>query len=211
MLSLDGGMEMKMKTQEAVLTINKYFNDKHLGVCSVGRTAEEAFRNIKNNQLLFLDCMGSVTGTAIGISLGCQEIWVDALDTDGSFMYSLSILHTISAMKEKLRRLTIYIFDNEILESGGGLVSRYINFDWRGFCKSWEIDSLIIEDIIELEKFLNQRMNMKEPQVVILKVENKGVANLCKKNIDGHESKYMFKRYINDNIRRGIIKPCLKN
>lgn len=200
-----------MRTQEAILTIKKYFGADHLGVCSMGRTAEEVFLNISNSQVLFLDCMGSVTGTAIGVALGCQETWIDALDTDGSFMYSLSILHSISALKNKLKKLTVYIFDNEVLESGGGLNSRCVNLSWEKMCESWGVSFVIIENTDDLEHFLEQREQVSLPQVVILKIDNNGIANTCMKNIDGHESKYMFKRYINDNIRKGIIKPCVKN
>lgn len=200
-----------MKTQEAILTIKKYFGVNHLGVCSMGRTAEEVFLNISTSQVLFLDCMGSVTGTAIGVALGCQETWIDAFDTDGSFMYSLSILHSISALKNKLKKLTVYIFDNEILESGGGLNSRCVNLSWEKLCESWNVSFTIIENADDLERFLGQREQLSSPQVIILKIDNNGTVNTCTKNIDGHESKYMFKRYINDNIRKGIIKPCAKN
>lgn len=200
-----------MKTKEAISIIKKYFGANYLGVCSMGRTAEEIFQNIPINQVLFLDCMGSVTGTAIGVALGCQETWIDAFDTDGSFMYSLSILHSIAAMKNKLSKLTVYIFDNEILESGGGLNSRCTNLDWEKLCESWDVPFWMIENIDELEFFLKQRKKMYFPQVVILKINNSGITNVCTKNIDGYESKYMFKRYINNNIRKGIIKPCMKN
>lgn len=200
-----------MRTQEAISIINKYFDSNHLGICSLGRTAEEAFLNMNNNQILFLDCLGSVTGMAIGVALGCKESWVDALDTDGSFMYNFSILHTVSVKKSELKKLTIYIFDNEILESGGGLASRYVSLDWELLFKSWNVSSVICKNTNDLEKFLAKRKELKEPQVVVVKVNNKSMTNVCKKDIDGHESKYMFKRYINTNIRKGIIRPCLKN
>lgn len=200
-----------MNTQEAVLIIKKFFDSKHLGICSMGRTAEEVYHNIINNQILFLDCMGSVTGTAIGVALGCQEVWVDALDTDGSFMYVLSILHIISSKKDKLKKLTIFIFDNQSLESGGDWSSRDAELNWNSLCNAWGVSCIIIENAIEFEHFMVNRKRLDEPQVVVLKIKNKSIVNTCKKNIDGRESKYMFKRYINDNIREGIVKPCTKN
>lgn len=200
-----------MRTRDAILIINKYFDSNHLGICSLGRTAEEAFLNMNNNQILFLDCLGSVTGTAIGVALGCKNCWVNALDTDGSFMYCLSILHTLSVKKSELRKLTIYIFDNQILESGGGLASRYVSLDWRLLFKSWNVSSIICKNRNDLESFLKKRKEFEEIQIVILKINNTTQVDVCRKDIDGYESKYMFKRYINDNIKKGIIRPCLKN
>lgn len=200
-----------MNTQEAVLIIKKFFDSSHLGICSMGRTAEEVYLNINNSQVLFLDCMGSVTGTAIGVALGCQEIWVDALDTDGSFMYSISVLHIIAVKKEELKKFTLFIFDNKILESGGGWPSRHTDLNWVNLCNAWGVSCIMIEDVSELENFMVKRKYLDEPQVVVLKIRNKNIVNTCNKNIDGRESKYMFKRYINDNIRGGVVKPCMKN
>lgn len=200
-----------MNTQEAVKIIKSFFGSNHLGICSMGRTAEEVYLNINNRQVLFLDCMGSVTGTAIGVALGCQEIWVDAFDTDGSFMYTLSILHIIAAKKEKLKKITVFVFDNQILESGGGWHSREVDLNWNSLCNSWGVSCIIIENVVELENFMAKRKYLYEPQVVVLKIKNTGIVSTCKKNIDGRESKYMFKRYINDNIKEGIVKPCQKN
>lgn len=200
-----------MNTQEAILIIKDFFDTEHLGICSMGRTAEEVYLNINNRQILFLDCMGSVAGTAIGVALGCPEIWVDALDTDGSFMYSISILHIIAAKKDILSRLTIFIFDNQILESGGGLPSRQIDLNWTDLCNAWGVSCFMIERIDELKKFMSKRKVLDGPQIVVLKITNKNVLDTCHKNIDGRESKYMFKRYINDNIKSGVIKPCVKN
>jgi Thiamine pyrophosphate-requiring enzymes [acetolactate synthase, pyruvate dehydrogenase (cytochrome), glyoxylate carboligase, phosphonopyruvate decarboxylase] len=200
-----------MNTQEAVSIIKEFFSSKHLGICSMGRTAEEVYLNINNCQVLFLDCMGCVTGTAIGVALGCQEIWVDALDTDGSFMYSLSILHIIAAKKEELKKLTIFIFDNQMLESGGGWSSRHVDLNWISLCNAWSVSCIIIEDVNKLKKLMVKRKYLKEPQIVVLKIRNRDILNTCSKNIDGRESKYMFKRYINDNMREGVVKPCMKN
>ena len=200
-----------MKTNEAIKIINKYFSSNHLAICSMGRTAEAVFNNMPINQVLFLDCMGSVTGTACGVSLGCQETWVNAFDTDGSFMYSLSILHTIATFRNELKRLTVYIFDNQILESGGGLCSRCVDLNWEFLCKSWNLSITIIENKVHLESFIKQRKHLYEPQIVVLNINNADLKDTCKKNIDGFESKYMFKRYINDNIKEGILQPCTKN
>lgn len=200
-----------MNTKDVISVIKGNFNTNHLAVCSVGRTAEEVFSQIPNNQVLFVDCLGSVSGIAMGLAMGLCDVWVDAFDTDGSFMYNLSILHSISDKKRDLKNLTIYIFDNKLYESCGGIKSRSANLDWNKMCCAWNIKPVIVDEIEQLRAFLKNRQNFLLPQVVILNISNLGLDNSCQKDIDGLESKYRFKRYINNNIKKGILKPCAKN
>ena len=78
-------------------------------------------------------------------------------------------------------------------------------------CCAWGIRPVIIDEIKQLKEFLNNREECLLPQIVILKINNIGFKNNCQKDIDGVESKYRFKRYINDKIKKGILKPCVKN
>jgi len=200
-----------MNTKEIISAIKRGFSINHLAVCSIGRTAEEVFRQLPIDQVLFIDCLGSVSGLAVGLSMGLADVWVDAFETDGSFMYNLSILHSISERKKDLRYLTIYIFDNKLYESCGSIKSRGVNLDWKKLCCAWSIDPVIVNDINQLETFLLNRPNYLFPQIVVLNIDNRGIESTCHKDIDGIESKYRFKRYINNRLRKGIIKPCLKS
>lgn len=200
-----------MTTTDVFYLLAEYFNERHLAVCSLGRTAEECFHNLPCDQVLFLDCLGSVADTAVGVSLGCPDIWVDAFDTDGSFLSNLAAAHTIACLQDKLTQFTLFIFDNKKLESGGGNLSRAVDLDWNNIFAAWGIHVQIINNCNHLKKYLTARSTFSAPQVIVLGIDNKDIPNRCQKDIDGKESKYMFKRYIHKNLKKGIIKPCLKN
>lgn len=200
-----------MTTKDVFRLIEQYFNGQHLGVCSLGRTAEECYKTLPHNQVLFLDCLGSVTDTAIGVSLGCPDIWVDAFDTDGSFLSNLAATYTVASLQKELIHFTLFIFDNGLLESGGGQKSRTIDLNWDHLFATWNMTFREINNCSELNHYLITRPTILSPQVVVLKIDNINIPNICTKDIDGKESRYMFKRYIHENIKKGIIKPCIKN
>lgn len=202
----------KMTTRDIIMTLTEYINPNDLIVCSLGRTAEESFLNIDNiDRVLFLDCMGAVTGTAIGVSLGCPENNVFAFETDGSLMYNLSIFHTLAYKQHEIKNLNIIIFDNELLESGGGEVSRLVNFNWIEYANSWGIDLSVVYEIEDLKKRLNDETQHKSLCVIVVKINNQNLPQTCFKDIDGIESKYRFKRFINKNINKNILRPAIKN
>lgn len=200
-----------MTTKDVFQRIGRYFNEQHLGICSLGRTAEECFIHLPSNQILYLDCLGSVTDTAIGVAIGCPNIWVDAFETDGSFLSNMASSYTLANLYKELSCFTLFIFDNQILESGGGKNSRSIELDWVSLFAAWNLSPRIIRSYGELDMFLSTRTNIGEPQIVVLDIDNTNIPNSCTKNLDGKESKYMFKRYIHDNFRKGIVRPCVKN
>lgn len=200
-----------MTTQESICILKKHISSSDLLISSLGRTAEEVFQQIENvDRVLFLDCLGAVTGVAVGISLGCPHNRVFALDTDGSFMYDMTIFHTVAALSDKLKSLVIIIFDNGILESGGGLKSRMIPFCWEKYAESWGLSLEVVNDLARLNDILN-RTHSDYPLIIVLKVDNTGIEQTCRKDLDGIESKYRFKRFIHNNINGNIIRPCLKN
>lgn len=199
-----------MTTENVFKIISKFFTAEHLGICSLGRTAEECYKYIPHDQVLFLDCLGSVADTAVGIALGCSNSNVFAFETDGSFLFNLSAIHTFAELQSYLTNFSLFIFDNRKLESGGGLPSRLAPFDWRLMFKTWGIFSVEIFEESMLEEFLASRDGT-SLRIAILHIDNSLCISTCTKDIDGRESKYMFKRYINQNIKKGIIKPCIKN
>lgn len=200
-----------MTTKDVFQLIGKHFHERHLAVCSLGRTAEECFHHIPCNQVLFLDCLGGITDTAVGVSLACPNIWVDAFDTDGSFLSNLAAVYTLASLQEELSRFTLFIFDNKMLESGGGKKSRTIDLDWYYIFAAWGVSIQTISNCNQLNQYLTVRHSITTPQVLILDIDNKNIPNNCQKDIDGKESKYMFKRYIHENFKKGIIRPCVKN
>jgi len=201
-----------MNTHTAIMKIFNYIRSKDLLISSLGRTAEEVFIQANNHdQVLFVDCLGAVSGLGVGVALACKDTNVFAFDTDGSFIYNASILNTISKEKTNLGNLKLFIFDNEILESAGRLPSYSQNLDWLCFIKSWDVDCEVIKDETELDTVLNHIAGGCGLLITVVKVDNSNFENTCTKDIDGIESRYRFKRFINDNINGGIIRPCLKN
>lgn len=199
-----------MTTHDIIEVVTRYIEPIDLIVSSLGRTAEETFLQVENTErILFLDCMGAVTGVAIGVSLGCPHTHVFAFDTDGSLMYDLSIFHTLANQIDSIKNLRILIFDNELLESGGGLKTRLTPFDWVRFAASWKVKVYVAHQIEELENILKTKKEVLT--IIVLKVDNNNILQTCHKDLDGIESKYRFKRFINNNINPGIIKPAIKN
>lgn len=196
-----------MTTQQAFETIAPVFHTDDLAVCTLGRTAESAYKHLPSNQVLFLDCMGSVIGTAIGVAMGVSST-VYAFESDGSFMYSLSILQTIKENERRLKNLRIIIFDNCKLESGGGWKSRSIDLSWSLLFTSFGLSCSEIKDYSLFSTWLNNESDV--VNIAILQIDNENELSSCTKDIDGIESKYLVKRFIN-NTKKGIIKPCIKN
>lgn len=200
-----------MNTKSVFEKLSKYFGEKHLAVCSLGRTSEESYLHLPSSQVLYLDCLGSVVETAIGIALGSQNTWVYALDTDGSFLSNTSSIYSLSLLKEHLSKYTLLIFDNQLLESSGNQKSRLVRIDWESLFQTWNLQVIQIGTLKELNTFFNERYYTQELQIAILDIDNSEQAETCYKNIDGVESKYLFKRYLNEHIKEGILKPCVKN
>jgi len=201
-----------MKTHDVLQELIKVVFPNDLFVSSLGRTAEETFKHVPNiNRVLFLDCMGAVTGVAVGVALACRNVQVYALETDGSVMYDSSIFHTISAERLNLGNFTLFIFDNGVLESGGNVKSRLVPLEWTKLAAAWGLELKSIKTVNELKIFLSTQVGCRESQIVVLSIDNSGESDTCTKDLDGIESKYRFKRFINENINRGIIIPCKKN
>lgn len=82
-----------MTTTETINLILPFIEDDALLVSSLGRTAETVFNTISDrNRVLFLDCMGAVTGVGVGLALSLKSNRVYAFETDGSFMYNITQL-----------------------------------------------------------------------------------------------------------------------
>ena len=201
-----------MNTHDSLRVIFQHAGRNDLFVSSLGRTAEEAYIQSDNiDRILFLDCMGSVSGVSMGVALACRSVNVYGLDTDGSFMYDLSIFHSIASESHNLLNFTLLILDNEKLESAGGCPSRLVQLDWTQLASAWGLDLVVISCIDDLAKFMDKILVERKCRVAIIKITNFDPISVCSKNIDGIESKYRFKRFINDNINGGIICPSIKN
>ena len=196
-----------MTTQQALTSMIPFFHRDDIAICTLGRTAESAYELLPSNQVLFLDCMGSIIGTAIGVAMGVSST-VYALESDGSFMYSLSILQTIKENERRLKNLRIIIFNNRLLESGGGWNSRSLDLSWNLLFTSFGLKCSEITNSTSFSSWLNS--GKEGVQIAILQIDNDNEISLCKKNIDGIESKYLVKRFIS-NTKKGIVKPCIKN
>jgi thiamine pyrophosphate-dependent acetolactate synthase large subunit-like protein len=202
-----------MTTECAIKSILASIDNTSLFVCSLGRTAELAFRYIPNtDRILFLDCLGAPIGVGTGVALANSDSSVFSFETDGSFFYNMSVLNTLKKCEKKLHNYYPIIFDNELLESGGGLASASSGiFNWVSLANAWGLSLFIATDENEVHQYFANRQERGLLSLLVLKINNISVPNNCTKDIDGIESRYRFKRFINNNIRKGIIKPCTKN
>ena len=183
-----------------------------LFVCSLGRTAELTFQYVEDtDRVLFLDCLGATIGVGLGVALANEHTSVYAFETDGSFFYNMTVFNTLRKYSKQLSNFHPVIFDNELLESAGSMPSASVGFDWINMANAWGVDLFVASDEQSLEQCICKRQKNNTFDVLVVKVDNKGIPDMCTKDIDGIESRYRFKRYINTNIRKGIIKPCIKN
>ena len=199
-----------MTTDEVFTIIQKYFNDEYLGICSLGRTAEICYEKLPHSQVLFIDCMGCITDVSVGVALGCPHNKVLSFDTDGSFLFNTATIHTLAEMKSLLGNLKVLIFDNQILESGGGGKSRCVPLDWAALFAAWGLSVSKIAAAEGVEQVLKKAIAENELSIIILSIDNTSQINDCAKDIDGIESRYMFRRTIS-NQKGGTIHPCIKN
>lgn len=198
-----------MTTVDVFTVIQQYFNDECLGVCSLGRTAENCYKKLPNSQILYIDCMGCITDVAVGVALGCPQKRVFSFDTDGSFLFNSATIHSLAEMEPSLGNLNVLIFDNQILESGGGAKSRCVSLNWDSLFAAWGLKIIHIDTIDKLQNSLTTCFENKL-SIFILDINNDSLSNSCNKDIDGIESRYMFKRTIS-NQKGGTIHPCVKN
>lgn len=201
-----------MTSENAIKTLVGHTQMSDLFVCSLGRTAELTYRYVENiDRVLFLDCLGAPIGVGTGVALANDNTSVYAFDTDGSFFYNMTIFNTLRRCRKQLSNFYPVIFDNELLESAGSMPSASVGFNWIEMAKSWGIDLCVVADEQSLYEYISNRKKNGIFNMLVVKVDNQDIPDLCTKDIDGIESRYRFKRYINNNIRKGIIKPCLKN
>ncbi len=198
-------------TTKEVLEVIFQNSDSDLSiVSSLGRTAGDVF-NYYPKQTLFLDSMGDVCSTSIGVALGIgKKHPILAIDTDGSHLMGVTILSTIASLKVKLPNLCIIVLDNHIYESGGGLQTTDVIPDWEKIGSGWGIEIKVIDNIEELK--IVKKSFFKGFQYIILKVLNpKTDSEQSKKTIDGIESKYLFVRHLEKILNAKILAPCTKN
>ena len=200
-----------MTTEAAIIKILSFTTTSDLFVCSLGRTAETTFSYIENtDRVLFVDCLGATIGLGVGIALANNKTSVYAFETDGSFFYDMTILNSIHKLRDQLLNFHPIIFDNEVLESAGGMPSASLDFSWGDIAKAWDLPLVVVSDEESLNSFFVSN-SIHSPSLLVIKVDNSQVPERCTKDIDGIESRYRFKRFLNTKVRKGIIRPCTKN
>ncbi len=198
-----------MRTDEALDVIADLVPQETSFVCSLGRTAEIAFRRIPSNTL-FLDSMGDVASVAVGVSLGLpRDRLVVALDTDGSHLMGLTLLPTLAAISKKLTNLVLVVFDNAIYESAGGLASRFCDIDWSLLGGAFGLPVVVVSEPGDLRESMAPPFD--EFRYVVARVENPVPLEEATKSVDGIESKYLFVRHLETILGRKILRPAIKN
>ncbi len=200
-----------MTTKEVMSFLDEsWISEKTSMICSLGRTAQEVY-DVSPNQTLFLDAMGDVVSTAIGVALGVAEDPVIAFDTDGSNLMGITILSSLAALKNKLQNLAIIVFNNNILESGGGMKTTDVGPNWEHLGEAWGIQTVQVTNLKDLKNSF-EKFAFKELTYFVVNVDNtECVQGDSTKDIDGIESKYIFTRHLERVKNEKILKPCLKN
>jgi len=146
----------------------------------------------------FLSGMGTVSPAALGLAVALPHRRVVALETDGSVLMNTSALCTLG--NELPPNLTVFVFDNGVYESIGGLAT---HTSWRtDLARMAEgagcINCLTVHDVdaftVEAERMLTDDefgflVAKIEPGINRWPVEKQKIT-------DGIEDKYRFVRHI---------------
>lgn len=197
-----------MNTAEVLDVIRTRVPPATTFVASLGRTSEETFRRWPTSTL-FIDSLGDVTTLAVGVALGLGHAHpVVALDTDGSHLFGLPALPTLSQLAAGLPNLMVVVLDNGIYESGGGLPSRDCSLDWELLGRAFGLPLRRVTSTPGLVDAL--RHAFKTFIYLVAEVNNSDALVPVEKTLDGIESKYQFVRHLESISGRQILRPALK-
>lgn len=198
-----------MKTRDVMETLSHFAPKNACFISSLGRTSEEVFR-LFADQALFLDSMGDVSSIACGVALGLEQKYpVVAVDTDGSHLFGIHLLFTLSAIKDQLHNLTVMVLDNGLYESGGGARSRLIDLDWEQLGKSV---GLTIESIQTKEHLITVlKESFSTFKYLVVQIYNDDELGVAEKTIDGIESRYRFIRHLEKITNQKLLIPAVKS
>jgi sulfopyruvate decarboxylase subunit beta len=107
-----------MQRIDAIRRIATLTNENDLFVTSIGATIDDFWNYRHNDNVFFTTVLGSVSSTALGLSLALPHRRVIALESDGSVLMNTGAMCTLGA--ERPGNLTIVVMDNGIYENIGG-------------------------------------------------------------------------------------------
>jgi len=197
-----------VKTRDVVDTLERCTSQETLFVVSLGRTADEMFRQLADRSL-FIDSLGDVCSVACGVAIGIQGAApVVAVDTDGSHAFGLASLPVFASIRERLPNLTILVVDNQIYESAGSLPSPSSQINWQLLGRAFSLSIEDIQSTDRLQEFLSTPTG--SLRYAVISVQNDELSP-TQKTIDGIESMYRFVRQVERLTGRVIRMPAVKS
>lgn len=194
-----------MTPHSAITTIVSRLGSDVLCVSSLGRVSEILF-SLRPASTLFLDSMGDVTATSMGMAVGAPDVQVFAFDTDGSFLMNLSVLPVLGTLAFSLRNWGLAIVDNATYESGGGLPSRSSELDWSQLFGAVGVRCVVAETESEIPDVV-----LGAGSVVVLKIQTRQAPPPVMKDVDGIASRNLVEARVRR--LRGLMprRPAVKS
>lgn len=149
---------------------------------------------------LTLGVLGSISTTALGLSVALPHRRIIALETDGSLLMNTGVMCTLG--NERPKNLTVLVFDNGLLEEVGGSPSHTSkNTDLALMAKGAGcINTATVSALEEFAQMMQHFLTDDEFGLIVAKIESGTDAwrPEQRKQTDGVEDKYRFIRYIED-------------
>lgn len=142
--------------------------------------------------------LGSVSSTALGLSVALPHRRVVALETDGSMLMNTGIMATLGTQRPS--NLTVIVFDNEVYESiGAPPTLTAFNADLAKMAEG--AGCINCETVRDLKTFTSKAQRLLTDDqfgYIVAKIElgTHGWSDANKKPTDGIEDKYRFIRHV---------------
>ncbi len=140
---------------KAITAVLGAMDERDFIVCALGYLSRELYAqtaSIRGRCLYCMGSMGSVTPTALGVSLANPGVRVLALEGDGSLLMNLGALATLRRYGSALTRLIV--FDNGRYESTGGQPCQPEGFELERVCDAAGLLTTVARTEVQIAGFL---------------------------------------------------------
>jgi thiamine pyrophosphate-dependent acetolactate synthase large subunit-like protein len=177
-----------------------------LVVVTLGVTEQEWDMVKHRDGNLLLSGMGNVTPFGLGVALALPHRKVVVLESDGSLLFGLNSLATVSVQKPD--NLIIIVFDNECYESIGGAPSHTAGgADLAGIAREAGIrNATTVRELDAFSRETERQLAENALSLVVAKIEP-SIADVPPRYYHLFEERNRFVRYIEETERISVLRP----
>jgi sulfopyruvate decarboxylase subunit beta len=198
--------QAKVQRKEILLQLGSLIDERDILVAALAGTTNECFHTLHRPGNLYLVGMGMVTPVSFGLAKALPKRRIIALDTDGGFLLSPSILPVVGAYKPK--NLCVIVFDNEHLygSRGGPSSQTAQDANLAAIAKGAGIQtSATLESTDVFADEFSRFKTAGGPAVLVCKVEPTYVRGEGP-NFNGQENKFRLVRWLEETEKIKILE-----